>query len=159
LIDSAHNNISTFDDPLFLSSSNENTQRNEQAKGLLSKRKVDVCGSCERPVVNYTETAEDKTQILNKKQMNNKRVFVSCNLSNNMMNQTMELQTKNLQMPLYQSQDDRVKLKISKRPKGVQYVNHIENNNDKNDNELESNKLPNIKNIFFIDKIKSVDAK
>jgi len=75
------------------------------------------------------------------------------------MNQTMELQTKNLQMPLYQSQDDRIKLKISKRPKGIQYVNHIENNNVKNDNELESNKLPNIKNIFFIDKIKSVDAK
>jgi len=49
------------------------------------------------------------------------------------MNQTMELQTKNLQMPLYQSQDDRIKLKISKRPKGIQYVNHIDkDNNDKN---------------------------
>jgi len=129
LMDSAHNNI---DDP-FLSSSNENSQRNDLAKGLLSKRKVDVCGSCERPVVNHTETAEDKMQILNKKQISNKRVFVSCNLSNNIMNQTMELQTKNLQMPLYQSQDDRIKLKISKRPKGIQYVNHIDkDDNDKN---------------------------
>lgn len=71
-----------------MQSSNENTTRLDlQPKGFLSKRKVDVCGSCERPVLT-TEMMEDH---VNSRKINNKRVFVSCNLNNNLMNQTMDL--------------------------------------------------------------------
>lgn len=75
-------------------SSNENTTRLDlQPKGLLSKRKVDLCGSCERPVL--TTEANDDTMV--SKRINNKRVFVSCNLNNNMMNQTMDLGIKQVE--------------------------------------------------------------
>jgi len=158
-------------------SSNENTTRLDvQPKGLLSKRKVDLCGSCERPVL--TTEANDDTMI--SKRINNKRVFVSCNLNNNLMNQTMDLGIKQVdkmpeKIPLYESHDDKMKLKVTKKPKGIGNNNHsLRNSFNDNDKDIASeksnintalvtpdfdnNKLPNIKNIFFVDKIKNGDA-
>jgi len=75
-------------------SSNENTTRLDlQPKGFLSKRKVDFCGSCERPVL--TTESNDDSHVHRK--INNKRVFVSCNLNNNMLNQTMDLGIKQIE--------------------------------------------------------------
>lgn len=68
-----------------------------------------------------------------------------------------------------------MKLKVTKKPKGIGTNNHsmrnsfndndINNNGDKSNNntalvtpDFDNNKLPNIKNIFFVDKIKNVDA-
>jgi len=66
-----------------------------------------------------------------------------------------------------------MKLKVTKKPKGIGIYNplKVDNFNDKdmasdksNINttyvtpDFDNNKLPNIKNIFFVDKIKSLDA-
>jgi len=60
----------SVEDP-YNNSSDDNTNRKDehQPKGLLSRRKVDVCGSCERPVLT-SEAAEEGYN--NKKNDSNK---------------------------------------------------------------------------------------